>query len=604
MDTALPGSIFNKNEIINRFPNDGELTNKRSPLENQSTFKDYSIKEIKGNHFYNSKVHEKLFVTIVDEKYSYNNIVRDIQEAIFKDQESYYFLTVIGDPKRDKRKIKIEITIFISANTSYLYNAYNKTKVKKNEIAIFLEDNETDLVSPRSYFIKAGKKARKILASNKKHKKASGSVSFKKENFEEPFILPSFSLLEIEELILTGQLEAKNSSKIPSLLSVLGYIASSFSYMYTTIGTKIGEISNSIKETIKLKEKDWNPDSPDIKEGEKFVPFFLPMQDLSLNFLEIGVDLFSKAIIEFENDFIEEVKEKLTFNLNEIPSKLIPFVKKIEQLFEYILKQIKEISKVLINDVEETLKFFINLGYQTVNMANAFLCGLYNSIVDTIMAIPDIIGLLCLAIGGLSNAFENFYLGLEIIDEAIQLFINFNPFVFITTVYNGIQKGIKKVSDFFASINLEKVSYFIGACVGILIENLLGIIFSAGVANLVSITSKYKYLGKYVKIIDDLGRELKKGLDDLEADLFKKFVEVLFWLFPILRKGKDDLKKIIEEFFDRLNKGLIVPEKLIKEYAKKINLTSSELKIIENSGLKFIDIDLVSGRTVLKAICK
>ena len=98
-------------------------------------------------------------------------------------------------------------------------------------------------------------------------------------------------------------------------------------------------------------------------------------------------------------------------------------------------------------------------------------------------------------------------------------------------------------------------------------------------------------------------QDIKGQIDKLEASVFEKLIEALFWLFPLLRKGKEGIEALFDQFFSKVNQALIVPDELILQYAAKVQMSNKQVKQMKAAGWKYIDVDIEQTKAVLKIPC-
>ena len=422
-----------------------------------SDFEDYDGDEIHQG-FYGSNPYLKFpDGKLVHDRAANNHLIETIQKVVFESEEGLFIVS-------DKKGKTIDLNVFISKNATYLWQSYRKTRPKKWEIVIFLEDNDRDLFSSRAFAVKMGAKARAVLLDNAKSRRKNVYGGIQSDANAEKTV-PDFDKREIQELLLTGQIASEESNFYMPVLQAIGYLNGLFAKLYLKLGRGIMSACATVKDNIKLQEKHWNPEAKE-NQGQDFVPFLLPIQHFGLDLLEVGVKAFTKAILDYQDSITGYLDEFLAFDLPILPPGLKLFQLVLQKFRDRIKAALDGIGKAMVNGAAWLMQFFIDLGHGAVNMINAFLCGLYNSIVDTVVGFFEIIGLLCQGVGGAAKAISRpqrtLAAALELMDEMMQLLLDFNPFEFVESIFNGLQRGVQKASEFFGSLNIEKVSYFLG----------------------------------------------------------------------------------------------------------------------------------------------
>ncbi|NVK63101.1 MAG: hypothetical protein HWE22_00890 [Flavobacteriales bacterium] len=247
------------------------------------------------------------------------------------------------DPDKDVRLASIKV--FITHDGAFLLQKYNALKghLKDNEVALFLEYSKGDIISNAVTLVLAGNKAKQYVAN-----------ILKSDFIQEAYFLSSSKQKELVESVIASNslLDAFLNIMIQTHDYVVGQITD---YALSFFGV----IESFFSETLRIPESFWNVDA----EGSIMGQIGNAVED-SLKSVEKSIDSFIRSYGVF------------------LPSTITLGLNGIKKLAKYALEFFQEARKIG--------EFFI-----------ALVCGIWNSIMDTI---AGIFGLINLVIKGISGA--------------------------------------------------------------------------------------------------------------------------------------------------------------------------------------------------------
>lgn len=191
----------------------------------------------------------------------------------------------------------------------------------------------------------------------------------------------------------------------------------------------------------------------------------------------------------------------------------------------------------------------------------------------------------------MNGALSAFTANPEKMDETIQSVANFDFqeakrhfWIFFIRLQNKI--ATFDISDFFDSIGVAQVGYFIGSIVELIVEILIGAI-TFGASTVASITAK---LGKVFETIVGTILSIIRKFYNITKNIT---VDTATFFLNILRKGADEFGKLMDEIWEAIKKWLdefiaktgklkIYNVEDLKKFAlkQKIKLSESELLTI------------------------
>jgi hypothetical protein len=496
----------------------------------ETYYKDKVLHKEKGYTIYSDDVSKK----IIEKSKSHEEFHESIGPIVDLDEIKIYSNSSFLEFE------DFDLLLFTSKNAVTLLKQFKEVKLSSNQIAIFLEINDSTNIFGSLMRMKLGTgiRGRKDLPYseiiNHAHSKDI-SISSKK----------------IKELLKKGLKSKKSFFRwvLSGVAKIVGKVVKFVSgevgdFFFTTLPNFINK--------AKISEKRWNPKIDD------YNALFIP--DIVENFLrgitkdEKNKDRIIKKVVDpffaKTKSLEKKTKRKLKASKKYIPNRIY---KKIKNSVVYIFEKLDSLEE-LVYDSEYGFFKLILTALETVN---AFLCGLYNSIIDTINGIFQVIGLIFLGIKGLADFSENmgYYAALtvEFIENLIGYILDIDflelfkqMLLFPIKIGKFIFNFAKKASE----VTIQEFFYFLGYIVGFTIETILGILFFGGTLSLNKVLVKtfkepaeflfkgIKNIAKagtsiFIKIIDFIQYAIKKLKDPKQ--LFKNFYH---WLDDLILEGR------------------------------------------------------------------
>jgi len=275
-----------------------------------------------------------------------------------------------------------------------------------------------------------------------------------------------------------------------------------------------------------------------------------------------------------------------------------------------------------IDKIEQFLVYPItgmqHIIYKSHQIANAFLCGIYNSLIDIVAGIFSIIGFIFKAVAAMDKVndrkVEYGEMFLELMEDLMEGIIKFDYADFFkqcfTLQIRTVIRLVKWVDTKVSQLTLEKAAYYYGYIIGIIIDLVVETLLTGGAAAVAklartvesfilnplekiskAITQAGNFMTRIMEFISMILREFKKGAKEIFAKLEKILDEVFGFgdevadhaLTPAEKRVKDKNRRR-QEKLDRKNdptkrKRTKQHEDFIKKWSgKPINaLTKTEI---------------------------
>ncbi|MPS64074.1 MAG: hypothetical protein DI622_15515 [Chryseobacterium sp.] len=504
----------------------------KTPVE----LKQKTVKQI-ANTYYNGKpvAESKGFQIYSDEPI----FTKDIEEVtIYRNR----FAETIGG---------IDVVLFASKNGAFLLQRYMEALPQSNELILFLEidDNYNYNTVLRAV---AG-----ANLTNKKDIPFADLLTFTRKH--EVTIKPD----KLKELIEDGIYR----NKVDLISWFLGLkdaaVAKVFNFFTKQIFQEAEKFFAGIAtgiEGLKISEKGWNPNP---KEGE-YNPTFIPEvlynelkkfyeHESSKNPYE-NLNGQKQVISKVVKALFEKIDAVKTYfkNLLRAASPLFPdyIYNRVEKALNLFFKQIDSIEDYLT----DPLTGMQHIIYKSFQIANAFLSGIYNSIIDIIAGIFSLIGFVFKAVYEMRNISDNKVeygeMFLELIEDVIEGIMNFDykDFLYqsITFQLRTIIRLVKWIENAAAGFSLEKAAYYYGYIIGIIIDIIIETLLTGGTAALAKLAKSVESF--ILKPLEKISQAIEKTVT-FTKDLITR---VLDFIQMILR----EFKKGVKELFTKLSKFL------------------------------------------------
>jgi len=451
--------------------------------------------------------------------------VTELEEVIAYDNQVY------------KEYKDFDLRLFTSTDGVRLLQQYKEVKVYSNEIVLFLEiDDKTNFfgsvmrVKVGSDLVnKKGLPFADLIASvqeagiNVKPRKIKKLLNRKIYKSKDSLLKWFFSSLSD----ILGELTDVVTSGLGDLL-------------YETIPKAIYE--------IRIKDESWNPTVkgfnalliPD--DFEAYIAKKLEGDNGENSILKEIVNPFFKRVSALEKDAINRLEGVKAF----LPNKAY---RKFKVALKYLFKKVSDIEKLVYNAEYGFFKLIIT----SLEAANAFLCGLYNSIIDTVIGVFQIVGLVFKGLNEVNDFTQNigYYtsLAFELVENIIDDILEIDYVELFKQLFFVPLKLAAKIISFVATqtaLTIQEVYYYIGYIVGFIVETVISILFSGGTLTVSKVLTKtfkepvQALLGAF------------KGAVHASKTLINKVINAIRYIFKQLKKPKqliDDFLKFIDDLF-------------------------------------------------------
>jgi hypothetical protein len=461
----------------------------------------------------------------------------------------------------------INVKLFISKITDDLKDIYNDPTVKPapKEILFFLEDNDGDIFSGTTLYIKKGSKVNATLTNLLAN--SNTFTSYIKSNY-------NISLSDLQELIKTGEVKSNIKNLIFTMVEIASFFVTN-PLVYAAIATSIKTVIESIKKEAIIADHKWNPKKA--AQGKAFEPLLFPDSNAALNkmddkamnaFVKQGIQNLRNEIKGYDTT-IENVLRGVSlipisavFPISIAPTKLPDA---FGTLFFAKYQDLRKIMDVMLLELE---KFdFSDMLTDGVNAVNAFICGVWNGFVEAICGIISLLQYLFEGAEFFTDLLKNFKeKGPAILEQMDDIIFHFKNLDF-NKIFLKLATSIKNWVLADSTVTLVEVAYFSGMFVGIVVELAVeivaGILFTGGTLSVEAVLAK---LGETFKA---LGKLLVAAIA-LPGKVFQKtitaFMAALKSLIEFLEKGTDEILRIIDEVFVKLKDlGTALTKTIIKE---------------------------------------
>ena len=514
---------------------------------------------------------------------------------------------------------KFRLKVFVSRDPGHLDLAYDKNNPEPEDICIFIEDNSGDILSARAGRIKIGSAFKNNLKElTSVNEKIKNKIVESIDEFYKDLDL-DFEAEELESLIQTGALENASGSFIISLLQAVSTPISLSYFLNKGVGEGMTSVADFLKKYIKFQPEHWDPEAKvkkdpddDSKDAARvdnpnFEPILFPfsktLTGTVADNLESVVKEFSQILEQKDVEILARIEQLDTIASGVLGTVLSGAVSPILRPFAQnilsgqIVAQYKRVSpyiKQAIQKIGELLGSLDDVLNQGLNVVNAFICGLWNSIADILVGIFDLLGLLFKAIAGGQKALLQAGKKLPELLETIDSFIQFTIVLDYPAIMIAVFNGVKSIdfSGFVEKITAEKVAYYIGAFIGFVVSMIIEALLTGGIKNVQSIISRIGSLAENMlgfmqrAITTFFGKSLKQLGDDL-VGLFVKITD-------FLRKGTDEIVKLIQRFFDELKRAA-QKGRAVLEFAASLT------RALKKLGVSWTD-EIINGLDVVKVV--
>ncbi len=513
--------------------------------------------------------------------------------------------------------------VFVSRDAEYLELAYSKADPAPDDICIFLEDNRGDFFSGKTAKLKVGvnflndlQKLEQVSALKQK-----SLIDALNEYFTD-FKL-DFTPDEIKELIETGKLE--NASL--TILTGIAQIANASNVLaiglYEALGGAMTDVADFLRKYITFKPHHWDPDAkiqkdpddesddPEMIENPNFKPVLFPFAEQLADSLTAPVkENAGEVVRQFRAELekkdaeilagIERFKNgRVPLLLPLLPGVSIPVTLSVEGAANFVSERYETVRPYIFKALDTLAGLIENLDElleRGLNLINAFICGVWNSLAETLIGIFDLLGLLFKAMvqgtAFLAKAKTNVPRLLELIDS----FVQYVAAIDFSAVVRELVKQVKELdlATLARIVTPERLTYYVGAFYGFVIEMVIEALLTGGIKNIQSIIARIGSLAENMLgfLQTAIARFTGKSLKNLKDNILELFAKVV----AALSKGTDEILRWVREFFAELQAQAAVSvrfgsalssiDPIITPFLKRI-LGSRAINRLTKAGLKF-----------------
>ncbi|WP_153397044.1 hypothetical protein [Chryseobacterium vaccae] len=346
---------------------------------------------------------------------------------------------------------------------------------------------------------------------------------------------------------------------------------------------------------LRITENGWNPYP---KEGE-YDPVFIPdalYKELK-KFYEHEGQKNPYENLEGQKKINAQIVKTLFEKINDVKTDFSNLLANAENFFPaFIFKRIKKSINFFFNQIDKIESFLIDpltgmqhIIYRGHQMTNAFLCGIYNSLIDIIAGIFSIIGFIFKAVAAMDRVndrkVEYGEMFLELTEDLMEGIMNFDYLDFfkqcLTFQIRTIIRLVAWIEEKVPQLTFEKASYYYGYIIGIIVDIVVETLLTGGTAAVAklaktvesfilnplekiskAVTHAGNFMTRILEFIKMMLREFKKGTKEIFSKLEKVLDEVFglgdevadHALTPAERRVKEKQKRA-QNKFERKRRG-------------------------------------------------
>lgn len=276
-------------------------------------------------------------------------------------------------------------------------------------------------------------------------------------------------------------------------------------------------------------------------------------------------DLRKDINIKLKNNKVLLEKVKLYESVSNVVFRTNKILDHVDEKLEELGMTIKNCYFTFIGSLDVFLKII-----------NAYICGLWNSIIDLVKGIFELLLILNKASLSIMKGKESisYYAALsrELVENIRELYFKTPLADMVTITFSQAKKMLKTVLYNYKTNNLKisldqivRITYFCGYFIGFIIAIIIEIIYTGGTLTIADVVSRgsrlFSKVGAKIRRAAELVKDgVKKG-----AEIIKSIVK---WIGDLLNIVKKDVKQLINKFIDFLKKlweAIVKELKFVKE---------------------------------------
>nr|WP_233174393.1 hypothetical protein [Elizabethkingia sp. ASV34] len=486
------------------------------------------------------QIFSKYFPDGNDERKGNTNIIEDItiKNGYKFSSYNYYFDNnhngIYGD---QGDTMAFRLLLFVSDDGSKVKECYEVVKPADDEVILFLESDK-DTFSRDALYGRMSDKIRKQFTDKNGNLKSN---LFDNEIMKSVRMHADINQEVIAELMKNGYIEDEIITK--GFFIFLRYVMMGVSAPAKALGWVMNKIGDGI-DFLKIPDKFWDTES----EGYYF------QKDTLIENLSIPTDKLNTL----KNLFTD----KKGFNLADITPQLVD---------DIILKQITTIEAFIGNynsyvkaKIESIFKDIENphTQQQTGDLAEriAFVCGLWNGLVDFVSSIFKFLRSLLEAPFDISKDFQY---TLELVDNFLALLNDKNLW---ENIENAASEAVKNIIAYLKEKNAEDVNWVRVFYITGFTISFIGTFFIP-IADVAKISEVGKVGEILVKINEEIGKTISQSAKFVKiqtAEAYQKVGKALQELLEMFAKGGKKLQDFIEKLWKEIAEWFLKNKELLK----------------------------------------
>ena len=578
-----------------------------SPLVTDSPFTK-SAKEVVDVQFSAAEKRKVAGIQVIaDRQVNPEPFVREMFAYIDKDGNDRYEKGV------DEHTFDYDVRIFISKDDSTLRKLFESTTPADNEVCVFLEDNTGDVFSSSSSYVKIGSafredlRKRQVIGRGQQGLLADAGF---RQHFQNASI--DFTDDQIQELIETGEIQSMSTSLMIGILQALYLPNIVLQPLFKWVADGISSVTGFLKKNIKFQPYHWDPQAkmpapdstaknPKMIDNPDFEPVLFPYSNNIVegmtSFTEREITALIATITRFvqekEREFNKEIDAYLTTleQNKDFLGKLGALAQPMKELLQHAKAKVKELTDNLVLAADKVFQRLAHLGKKLLSTVNAFYCGLWNGLMDSIIGIIDLIGLLFRAFAVQADFIRNGQTkipkALEMLDECIQAFVKIDFGKVVSEITDKIMSI--DIAAFASKVSMERVAYFFGAVVGFIVEIVVGILLTGGVEAVYA--SINKLIADGAKLASTIQSNILKFFGKSLSQLKDDILHVISKIIEFLKRGTDGVIQAVRALFQEIVKLIKVSAELLQEIMNRFKLSKTDIKNLDDLGFGFVSLE-------------
>jgi hypothetical protein len=509
------------------------------------------------------------------------------------------------------------IYVYVNNDGAKLIADYKKIcNPADDEIYVFVENNDKDIVSDAVLLIKCGRDITKILAGEGKDKAKLQSVLT-------AYLNTDYKLSSSQITQLLNQIAQNPQNLITQLLGTLKQVNTEIAKVVSK--TIAGLTTKLLKKCITYIETNYRYGDPkwDTATGDQYDPAYLikrkkNTQATSPKDIVAQVEMADMTIVatvKTAHEAVATITEMLIgcdkFIIGALSTALqgasLADARQVNALYQPLGDAIYKFIKLL----DDNMAHLEALIVESCVLANAFLCGLTNGLVDQITGLLSLIRVLIEAMAAAVDPLDRKQVE-ESIDNIIQAMIGFDFMGLLVQMLPRLVQLCELTSGWLsrtiAGVSSCQIAYYLGYIVFCLLELLIP--YGAVVEGLVDTTAiggrLSVFLDKFKAVFQQLSqlmlpairlpktdiKPLLHLLDEIVERIHKGIEPILAWIDEVLVKLDKYLKAQVKELIDKFSKDGEA-EELLRKIERKINLNGQEVLAIQE--IKALRRELADG---------